>query len=463
MNFFKYFNSIAGFLFLLLLIGSIGSASLALSIADWRQQSDLQRRHDERSAESVQDFIAVMDHAPEKLRPVLLKAGIPGVRPASGKEKTQKLDAGLTRELVSRLGPGARAEIGIPSTCFPQIPHPIPSQLECRVISATLADKSSIRLLIIKPNLGTTNILGLAPAFLSVLALATAVLTFFASRTVASPLTELARAASALGSDLDRAPLSERGPKEVREAARAFNAMQAKLRDHLAQRTHILAAITHDLQTPLTRLRLRLEKVENKALKSRLIEDWAITQVLIRQGLDFYRGSQTEEPFVRLALDSLLESVVEDAAEGGRKATLIRRSDCDVEARLNALQRCLSNLIDNALKYGGSAELSAIEEDGKIRICIRDHGPGIPPEKLALALEPFVRLDSPTPRAIEGLGLGLSIARVMAEKNDAELELRNHPDGGLVACLIIRRGVVRNGSCADQLGAAPKTENALDA
>jgi signal transduction histidine kinase len=239
--------------------------------------------------------------------------------------------------------------------------------------------------------------------------------------------------------------------------------MQAKLRGHVAQRTHILAAITHDLQTPLTRLRLRLEKIEDNALKSRLIADWSVTQALIRQGLDFYRGSQTEEPFVRLELDSLLESVVEDAAEGGRKAMLVGRSDCDVEARPHALQRCLSNLIDNALKHGGSAELSAIEENSKVCICIRDHGPGIPQDKLALAFEPFVRFEGPTPRAIEGLGLGLSIARIMAQKNDADLQLKNHPDGGLAACLTIRRGVVRNRSPLDEAGDSPKEENTLNA
>jgi signal transduction histidine kinase len=252
----------------------------------------------------------------------------------------------------------------------------------------------------------------------------------------AAPLNDLSRAARALGGDLNRLPLIERGPHEVRDALRAFNAMQAKLRDHVIERTHILASITHDLQTPLTRLRLRLEKVTDIALRSRLIDDLDRMQALIRQGLDFSRGNQTEEPFVPLVLDSLLESVVQDAAEGGRAVVLVECSGYDVEARPQALQRCLANLLDNAVKHGGSAEVSAKQVNGEVQIRIRDHGPGIPPDQLEAVFDPFVRL-------------GLTIARQLAQKNDAELVLANHSAGGLEACLILRRGVVASAGSAE--------------
>jgi signal transduction histidine kinase len=257
----------------------------------------------------------------------------------------------------------------------------------------------------------------------------------------AAPLRALSRAARDLGSDLGRSPLPERGPFEVRDAIRAFNTMQARLRTFVTERTRILASITHDLQTPLTRLRLRLEKVDDPALRSRLIDDLGGMQVLIRQGLDLFRGTRMQEPFARVALDSLLESVVEDAAEGGWPAVLRQRCGYDVEAQPQALQRCLANLLDNAIKYGSSAEVSASLEAGAIYVRIRDHGPGIPPDKLQTVFEPFVRLESAF-SAASGIGLGLTIAKTLAEQNDAELRLSNHSDGGLEVCLILYRGLV---------------------
>jgi signal transduction histidine kinase len=165
-------------------------------------------------------------------------------------------------------------------------------------------------------------------------------------------------------------------------------------------------------------------------------------QALIRQGLDFSRGNQTQEPFVPLVLDSLLESVVHDAADAGCSVALLERSGCDVEVRPQALQRCLANLLENAIKHGGSAEVSARQVNGAVQVRIRDHGPGIPPDQLEAVFEPFVRLGSTLLHATTGVGLGLTIARQLAQKNDAELLLANHPDGGLEACLILRRGVV---------------------
>ena len=217
--------------------------------------------------------------------------------------------------------------------------------------------------------------------------------------------------------------------------------MQAQLREHLAERTKILASITHDLQTPLTRLRLRLEKVSDIALRSRLVDDLQGMQILIREGLDFSRGSQIDEPFAPVALDALLESLVEDAEERGQHAQFIEPSGYDVEARPRALQRCLANLLDNALKYGGEAEISSRLEDGVLKIRIRDQGPGIPPDQLESAFAPFVRLDNAQRHRANGAGLGLTIARMLAQKNEADLVLANHSEGGLEAVLTLRRGL----------------------
>jgi signal transduction histidine kinase len=447
----RYFRSMAGRLFLFLLVGVVVSASIALGMADMRRQADLRRIQSERLSDRVQDFISLVNSAPGPLRGELISHGTTGLRAASGEEQVERADTELTQRLNSRIGSGIRSEYAIPWSCFPRgADRRIYTTLDCRLISASLADGSAIKVVLVSPppadNFGLP---GLDPVFLLVLAISVGCLTFFAARMAAAPLNDLSRAARALGGDLNRQPLVERGPREVRDAVRAFNAMQARLRDHVIERTHILASITHDLQTPLTRLRLKLEKVADIALRSRLIDDLDRMHALIRQGLDFSRGNQTEEPFVPLMLDSLLESVVHDAAEGGRAVALLERSGYDVEARPQALQRCLANLLENAVNHGGSAEVSAKQVNGEVHIRIRDHGPGIPTDQLEAVFEPFVRLDSSLSRTAAGVGLGLTIARQLAQKNDVELVLANHRAGGLEAWLILRRGVVPSAGSAE--------------
>jgi signal transduction histidine kinase len=452
----RYFGSMAGRLFLFLLVGVVVSASVALGMADMRRQADLRRIQWERLSDRIQDFISLVNSAPEPLRLQMISRGVSGLRPASGEEKIERADTDLTQRLNSRIGSGIRSEYAIPWSCFPRgADRRVYVTLDCRLISATLADGSTIKVVMVTPQAYSVGLPGLDPVFLSVLAVGVGCLTFFAARMAAAPLNDLSRAARALGGDLNRLPLLERGPHEVRDAVRAFNAMQAKLRDHVIERTHILASITHDLQTPLTRLRLKLEKVADIALRSRLIDDLDRMQALIRQGLDFSRGNQTEEPFVRLVLDSLLESVVQDAAEGGRAVALLECSCSDVEARPQALQRCLANLLENAVVHGGSAEVSAKRMNGEVHVRIRDHGPGIPPDQLEAVFDPFVRLGSSPSRAAAGVGLGLTIARQLAQKNDAEMVLANHPDGGLEARLILRRGVVPSAGSAEALYLTP--------
>jgi len=445
----RYFGSMAGRLFVFLLIGVVSSASLALVLADVRRYSDIQRINLERIADRVQDYVSFLNGTPTALREKVVSQGILGLRPPVGTEKVLEGDDRLTKLLVSRIGPSSRAQKAQASTCIQPSVKSFYAQLNCWVISVPLADHSKLALITLSPRSDTFDLPRPDAVFLSILTLAVGILAFFAARMAAAPLGDLSRAAQALGGDLDRSPLTERGPNEVRDAIHAFNAMQAKLREHMVERTRILASITHDLQTPLTRLRLRLEKVEDTALRSRLIDDFAGMQILIRQGLDFCRGNLIEEPFALLVLDSLLESVVEDATEGGYPVTLLQRCGYDVEARPNSLQRCLANLIDNALHHGGSAQVSAVMEDGKINVRVRDFGPGIPPEKLEEVFEPFVRLETSQPRA-GGVGLGLTIARALAESSDAKLTLRNHPQGGLEACLTLDRRLTR--SCPVQKG-----------
>ncbi|HWF00064.1 MAG TPA: ATP-binding protein [Caulobacteraceae bacterium] len=432
----------AGRLFLFLLVGVVGSATLALGLADTRRHSDLEKIGLERLVDRTQALVSLIDSAPAVIRPKMLSEGILGLRLPRGNERLFGPDPELTRLLESRLGPGSRARVADPSSCIQSTYTSFNAHLSCWLLTVELADRTQVGLLALSPRTEIFELPRPDLVFLSILTAGVAGLAFFAARMAAAPLDALSRAASALGGDLDRSPLAERGPYEVRQAIRALNAMQAKLQEHVLERTRILASITHDLQTPLTRLRLRLEKVGDAALRSRLIDDLGGMQALIRQGLDLYRGDEADERPVPVALDSLLESIVEDAADGGGQAVLTRRSGYDVQAPPRALQRCLANLLDNALKYGGAAEVSAAVEAGELHVRVRDFGPGIPADKLQSVFEPFVRLESSPPRSVPGVGLGLTIARTLARKCQADLILANHPEGGLEACLILRRGLV---------------------
>jgi signal transduction histidine kinase len=303
----------------------------------------------------------------------------------------------------------------------------------CRLVSAVLGDGTPLRLSIESPRApGAPNRL-LDPAFIIMLGAGIVLLAYFVAHRAAAPLRRLAQASTQLGQDLHRKPLAMKGPAEVRQAVTAFNSMQAQLQGHLAQRTQMLAAITHDLQTPLTRLRLRLERVEDAELRERLIADMQAMRALIDEGLELARTAETPEAAVMLDVDSVLESLVEDANEAGLDATFTAGCGAVLPLRALATRRVFSNLIDNALSHGGSAEVRAVRDRDSLSVFVRDHGPGMTEEVLARAFEPFFRAEGSRSRETGGTGLGLTIARMLAAKIGATLTLRNHPDGGLEA------------------------------
>ncbi len=440
MTLLRYVDTMAGRLFVLLLVGIVGTAALALAYADAQRRADLRGMRVDRVGDRLSDFLSLVDHAQEPLRTHLLANRIGGIRAASGKELTLREDAALTAGLTAHTGRRVLADSADAGSC--EMPGADPANInpfECWVLSTALSDGVPIRLqLRARPLEESYALRWLVALFLMP---GIAVVAFLVARMAAAPLRELSRAAQALGVDLERRPIDEVGPREVRDAARAFNVMQGALRNSLIEKTQLLASITHDLQTPMTRLRLRLERVTDEALRSRLIDDVATMQGLIREGLNYARHAQISEPFASVALDDLLEVVIEDAmAATGKNVTFDRRCNCDVQARPRALQRCLSNLLDNALKYGHSAEVSAAVIGNTVHVVIRDRGPGIPPDKLRAVFDPFVRLEA-TSQSADGVGLGLTIAKMLAEKNEASLTLRNHEEGGLEAILILENGV----------------------
>ena len=266
------------------------------------------------------------------------------------------------------------------------------------------------------------------------------VLALVAVRWVTGPLSALANAAERLGEDINRPPLAESGPLEAQRAARAFNTMQARLARFIADRTRILAAISHDLKTPITRLRLRAEMLEDEALAAKFVKDLGEMEAMVDQTLDFMRDASASEAAQRVDVMALLESVQADYRDTGGAIELEGRIERPILARPRALRRCLANLVDNALRYGARATLRAEDEGARIAIRVLDEGPGIAEDALEKAFEPFYRGEASRSRDTGGTGLGLGIARNIARAHGGDVVLRNRSGGGLEAILTLPRG-----------------------
>jgi signal transduction histidine kinase len=276
-------------------------------------------------------------------------------------------------------------------------------------------------------------------ASLAVLLASVIAVSLLAVRWATRPLAALADAAEALGRDIERPPLAEKGPLEVARAARAFNTMQSRLARDMRERTRVLAAMSHDLKTPITRLRLRADLLEDAPLRAKLAADLAQMESMVGATLDFLRGSERAEAVQPIDVNALLESLAADWSETGARVTFAGAPVRPFPGRPKALRRCLSNLIENAVKYGGSAALSAEDGDARLAIRVRDEGPGIPEAELERVFEPYHRLEGSRSRETGGTGLGLAIARAGARAHDGEIRLRNRPEGGLEAELTLPR------------------------
>ncbi|MDB5742596.1 MAG: periplasmic sensor signal transduction histidine kinase [Polaromonas sp.] len=274
-------------------------------------------------------------------------------------------------------------------------------------------------------------------AILSTQLLLMLLLTWLAVRLVTRPLRRLAEAADALGPGTPARPLSEQGPREVAQAARALNAIQQRIEAYLAERMQILAAVSHDLQTPLTRMRLRADLLDDTVLRDKLQHDLDAMQELVREGIAYARSAHSaSEATVRVDLRALLDSMACDYADSGRLVSLAPGGGLAAVTRPLALRRIVGNLADNALKFAGQAELS-LEPLGQngFSIAVRDRGPGIPEAELGAVLQPFHRLENSRSRETGGAGLGLAIAQQLSLAVGGRLTLANRDGGGLEARL----------------------------
>ncbi len=267
---------------------------------------------------------------------------------------------------------------------------------------------------------------------MGVMLVAVTLISIFTVRRMTAPLKQLSRAAEKLGTDVQAPAIPENGPEEVRRTAQAFNVMQNRIRRFVEDRIQMLGAIAHDLGTPITRLRLRAEFVEDDELRFKMLRDLDDMQHMVASTLSFIREDATSEPQARVDLGSLLARVCDDIKDAGADVKLAQIPrwvllDC----RPIALRRALGNLIGNAVKYGNCALVSLKLEDNRILILIDDKGPGIPPERHEEVFRPFLRLEDSRNRATGGVGLGLAVARNIVRAHGGDIRLINRKRGGL--------------------------------
>ena len=259
-----------------------------------------------------------------------------------------------------------------------------------------------------------------------------------AVRRITLPLQRLAVAADRLGRGEPVAALPESGPEEVRRTVRAFNGMRERLDRYVRDRTTMLAAVAHDLRTPITSLRLRAEFVEDEETRTKLIGTLEEIQTMAEATLAFAKGDAADEPTRTTDLAALVESIVEDLAAQGQDVLLEAEPDAIMlPCRRFALRRALTNLVENATRYGSAARLSLSKAGRDVRVTVEDSGPGIPEAQLERVFEPFVRLEASRSRANGGVGLGLAIARSTIRAHGGDVRLENRTEGGLRATVML--------------------------
>lgn len=260
------------------------------------------------------------------------------------------------------------------------------------------------------------------------------------ARWLSEPVQRLAGAARELGRDIHRAPLPETGTSECRDATRVFNQMQTRLREQLEQRDQFVAAVSHDLRTPLTRLALRAEALQSVHDRQAFARDIQEMDEMICATLDYLCGAADPEPLVSMDIGSLVTSMACDCQDSGQDVQVLGPiSVVPLQVQASSLRRCIGNLVSNALRYGVRARITLHDTAAALQITVADDGPGITVGELEKVMAPFYRLEGSRNRKNGGVGLGLATASDIAKRHAGRLCLTNHPKGGLLATLTLPR------------------------
>ena len=339
-----------------------------------------------------------------------------------------------THPLAMPMADVVAAEIGA-SRVRPMQQGVNPGEVNSMILPISLQDGMPLSLTLMPPKLMVSRTT-LVLLMLQLTALLIAA--WLAVRLAVKPMSRLADAADALKPGMHLHTLDEAGPQEVTQAAKAFNAMQQRIDAHLRERMQLLAAISHDLQTPITRMRLRTDQLPDDKQRHKWLADLDGMQALVEEGLAYARTAQaTQEPPRAIDLHALLDGLVCDAQDAGHNVTLTGKLNTPLNTRVQALRRVLTNLIDNAIKFGGSAQVAVSSTAGHVYIAVCDQGPGIPASELEAVRQPFYRVEASRNRDTGGTGLGLAIADQLTQALSGELTLQNRAQGGLQATLIL--------------------------
>lgn len=427
-------RSIAGRTFLVLLLGLFAVQVIALTIHAF-DRVELQRASQAREAtgRAASLWRTVLMTPPDRREPVLRGFDLPEGMSASVDDRPLAPDRGLLLD-----GAGDRFAQGLARMSGP--PHLRPREILLggtpgRAVTASLRlpDGAWLNIAMRPPPPRPWS----SPGFLAALGLMTAAvagLSFWAVRRTTRPIRDLAAAAERLGRDVKAPRLPETGPEEVAQAAAAFNTMADRIGRFVADRTTMLAAIGHDLRTPITRLRLRAEFVEDEATRAKTLADLDEMERMIAGTLAFVRDDSALERMTRLDLAALLRTVADEANDvaGEEVVTVAELPPITVEARPLALKRAMANLVNNAVAYAGRCVLRLSgPERGVVSITVEDEGPGIPEEERELVFQPFHRLEASRSRETGGTGLGLTIARTILRGHGGDVTLANRSPHGL--------------------------------
>ena len=417
----------------MLLVGVLVAATLTFTLAQRDRREVIAHFHGREAAQRIADMLRVLGALPPDRRAAVVASLNPEEwRLASADTCNGGPAPHLKQGLDERLGGAVRIERATRFDADDDQPGP-----PALAVSGRFSDGEPFCLVHqgkrrVPPQIEQWRFPASLVLFVGLIAL----VAWFAVRLALRPLARLGEAMEAFGRDIRHPPLKACGPREVRQVQAAFNAMQERVRGYMAERTQILAAVTHDLKTPLTRMRLRAESCDDP-LREKLGADLAAMQSLIDEGLELARSMEASEETQRIDLGALLASIADDAADAGQAVSYAGPLGVAVDCRAHGLRRAIENLVDNALKYGDGAEI-ALDVDGPAPLIrVRDHGPGIAPEQLDEVLKPFVRLESSRCRESGGTGLGLAIAANLVAAQGGQLRLRNHPDGGLEASIVL--------------------------
>jgi signal transduction histidine kinase len=445
-------QSLGGQLLAMLLLALVTTQGLGLLLLTDERNLAVRAALGFEVAGRAANVVLLLDDAPADLRPSILRAAdSPLVRfevgpapeaPHDGTDADSVL--GQIRQILDNPEREIRADVHAISTTRMPMPEGMPGGMR-PMHDAMMAGRTEAVEMTLSIRLARGDWLNVRTMFhrpgpqfspkvllpLLLMAVAVALVAWWTARRVVGPMRALAAGADRLGRGLDAGPLPMTGPSEVRNTTLAFNRMQDRLTRFVTERTHMLAALSHDLRSPLTAMRLRIEMLDETEDSVRLKSLVEEMQAMVEATLEFAHGVAKAESEALVDIAALLANIVSDV--GGDRANLAPSQPVPVTIRPHMLNRALRNLIDNAVRYGDVANVTLTQEPGAVIITIADTGPGLPKDQLEAVFEPFVRLEGSRNRDTGGVGLGLAIARTIIQAHGGTVLLRNRSGGGLEA------------------------------